>query len=52
MEKPEIKKVNLETMENRSENQHIVTEKDLLTEKELKDLFDWFDGKVLRSEEY
>jgi len=37
---------------NLSASQHEIKEKDLLTKEELKELFDWFDGKILRSDEY
>ena len=47
----------METRENQQEVnlsacQHEIEEKDLLTKEELKELFDWFDGKIIRSEEY
>ena len=42
-----------ETVEkNTSERTHEITEKDLLTEKEVKELLDWYNGKILRSDDY
>ena len=35
----------IETTENLSEKTHNIKENDLLTAQELKDLFEWFEGK-------
>ena len=42
----------IENLENLSEKTHKLEEKNIMTEKEWAELQAWFDGKILRGEEY